>query len=199
MTRAGRHEFTAKQVTDLLAEVDRRLKRRGASAAVFVVGGAAIAATGVRGERLTADVDAVSDDPAVVEEARAIAAERGISPDWLNLGARPWMPALPPSVLSRPEKPGLRVTYADDSFLFATKLVAQRARDADDVAALAARLGMQRATPNELEAHIRRYYTDRDALRFILGTEDVDAELRHLAEAAARFLVKISMEGEQSN
>lgn len=100
------------------------------------------------------------------------------------------MPPLPKGVLVRPKQPGLRVTYADDSFLFATKLVAQRAKDADDLAALAARLGMQQAGADELEAHIRRYYTDRAALQFIVGTDDIDAELRHLAEAASRFLRK---------
>jgi hypothetical protein len=49
---------------------------------------------------------------------------------------------------------------------------------------------MQQAGADELEAHIRRHYTDRAALQFILGTADVDAELRHLAEAASRFLRK---------
>ncbi|MBK5306859.1 MAG: hypothetical protein JJD92_09255 [Frankiaceae bacterium] len=173
-----------------MADVDRRLKRRGASAAVFVVGGAAIAATGIRGDRLTADIDALTDDPVLLDEAVAIAAERGIPSGWLNARARSWMPPLPAGVLVRPTKPGLRVTYADDSFLFATKLVAQRAKDADDLAALAAHVGMQRATAEELEAHIRSYYSDREALRFIVGSDDVDRELRHLAEAAARFLAR---------
>jgi hypothetical protein len=44
-----------------------------------------------------------------------------------------WMPPLPGGVLDQPAEPGLRVTYADDGFLLATKLIAQRAKDADDV------------------------------------------------------------------
>ena len=43
------------------------------------------------------------------------------------------MPPLPGGVLDQPAEPGLRVTYADDGFLLATKLIAQRAKDADDV------------------------------------------------------------------
>lgn len=188
----ARYEFTADQVAALLAELDERLKQRGVAAAVFVVGGAAIAATRVRSDRLTADIDALFDDQAIAEAAAALSRERGLPPGWLNAAARPWMPPLPPGVLARPDHPGLRVTYADDGFLLATKLVAQRAKDADDVVALAARLGMQRATADELEVHIGRYYTDQDALRFVMGVEDVDEEIRYLAADAARFLDRSS-------
>lgn len=98
------------------------------------------------------------------------------------------MPPLPEGILDRPARPGLRVTYADDGFLFATKLVAQRAKDADDVVALAERLGMQGADADQLEAHIRRYYTDPAALEFIVDGNDVDREVRFLAEDAAGLL-----------
>src|SRR6266498_2576466 len=137
---SGSHEFDAEQVVDLLAHLNSQLRRRGVAAAVFVVGGAAIAATGIRAGRLTADVDALARDQVVVEEARALAAERGLSPTWLNANANMWMPPLPDGVLDPSDEPGLRVTYADDGFLLATKLVAQRARDADDIVALATRL-----------------------------------------------------------
>ncbi|MBA3800331.1 MAG: hypothetical protein H0X18_14800 [Geodermatophilaceae bacterium] len=69
--------------------------------------------------------------------------------------------------------------------VFATKLIAQRAKDADDVVAFAERLGMGDATADELEAHMRRYYTDRANLEFIL---DVDVELRYLAQDATGLL-----------
>jgi hypothetical protein len=186
---SGRYEFTAQRIVDLLAELDGRLEQRGVSASVFVVGGAALAVARVRDNRVTADIDALSDDDAVMEEAAALAAERGLPVNWLNSAARMWMPPLPPAALTRPDHPGLRVTYADDSFLFATKLVAQRAKDADDVVALATRLGMQRANADQLEAHIRRYYTDPEALRLIVGG-DRDVEVRFLAEAAANFLAQ---------
>jgi len=189
--KAGtRYEFTADEVTALLRELGSRLERRGVAAAVFVVGGAAIAATQVRDGRLTADIDAVANDTAVLEEVDALTAARNLPLGWFNTSARPWMPPLPVGVLTKPDRPGLRVTYADEGFLFATKLVAQRAKDADDLAALAARLGMQRATADDLVAHIRRYYTDEGTLRFIIGADNVDEEVLYLAEAAARFLAR---------
>lgn len=195
MTQGGaRYEFSADEVAELLAELDRRLRRRGVAAAVFVVGGAAIAAAGVRDDRLTADVDALFEDQAVLEEAAALAKERSIPENWLNPAARVWMPPLPEGVLNRPAHPGLRITYADNGFLLATKLIAQRAKDADDVVALAARLGMEQATADELEAHIRRYYTDREALQFIVDGDDVDKELRFLAEGAAGLLARRTFE-----
>jgi hypothetical protein len=183
-----RYEFSAAEVAGLLADLDRRLRRRGVGAAIFVVGGAAIAANGLRADRLTVDVDALVSDQAVLDEATAIASERGLPADWLNPRARMWMPPLPQHALTPPPKPGLRITYADDGFLLATKLIAQRAKDADDVIALADRLNMRGASDDELDAHIRRYYTDRATLQMILDGNDIDGELRYLAEAAARLI-----------
>lgn len=183
-----RYEFSAAEVRALLDELDVRLQHRGAAAAVFVVGGAAIAASGVRGGRLTEDVDAVSDQADVFEVAAAIAAERGLPSTWLNGAARMWMPPLPPGVLDPPPAPGLRVTFADDAFLFATKLVAQRARDASDLLALADRLQLRGASPAALEAHIRRYYDDEESLALVVGGEDASAEVGLLAADAARLL-----------
>lgn len=185
---APRYEFSASEVVALLDELDHRLKRRGIAAAVFVVGGAAIAAAGIRGGRLTEDVDAITPDTAVLDEASALAAERGLPESWLNSAARMWMPPLPAGVMEHPESPGLRITYADDGFLLATKLVAQRTKDADDVVALAERLGLLDANAAQLEAHMRSYYTDHAALEFIVDGNDVDRELRYLAEDAAALL-----------
>jgi hypothetical protein len=173
-----------------MAELDERLRRRGVAASVFVVGGAAVAVRGVRRDRLTEDVDAISRDAVVRDEAIALARERGLPENWLNPNASMWMPPLPSGVLDHPDQPGLRVTYADDPFLFATKLVAQRVTDADDVIALANRLGMSHASAAELEAHIRAFYTNRADLEFILDGNDVDAELRFLAQDAAGLLAR---------
>ena len=184
----ARYEFGAEEVADLLAQLDRRLSERGVAAAVFVVGGAALAVTGVRGGRLTEDVDALAQEPAVLEEAAALAREHGLPETWLNPRARMWMPPLPAGALDPPPAPGLRVTYADDGFLFATKLVAQRAKDAEDVVVLAERLGMRQAGAEDLEEHMRRYYTDSTALELILDGDDVDQEVGFLAEDAAALL-----------
>ena len=94
--------------------------------------------------------------------------------------------------LGRPDHPGLRIPYADSGFLLATKLVAQRARDADDVVALATSLGMEGAAAAEFEAHTRRYDTDEEALKLIVGGEEVDKEVRFLAEGAAGLLARRS-------
>lgn len=186
MTR--RHEFTAEETTELLGELDARLRARGVAASIFVVGGAAIAANHTRRDRVTQDVDALTRDTVVLEEARALARERGLPENWLNPNAGMWMPPLPGGVLNRPEEPGLRVTYADDGFLLATKLIAQRAKDADDVVALAGRLGLMAASPEQLEAHIRSYYTDPAMLEFIVSGGDVDREIQLLAQDASRML-----------
>lgn len=37
---------------------------------------------------------------------------------------------------------------------------------------------MQDASPDELESHIRRYYTDQAALQFIIDGDDVYSEIR---------------------
>ena len=190
--RPGVEEFDADQVASLLAQLDARLRDSGVAAAVFVVGGAAIAATGIRAGRLTADVDAVTRDQAVLEEARALAVQEGLSASWLNANAAMWMPPLPNGVLDPPEQPGLRITYATDGFLLATKLVAQRAKDADDIIALATRLGLTDATPAQIEEHIRSYYTDPAALEFILDGRDVEQEVAFLAQDASRMLNRIN-------
>lgn len=99
------------------------------------------------------------------------------------------MPPLPSGVLDAPAEPGLRVIYAGDGFLLATKLIAQRAKDADDVIALARRLGLATATPEQLEAHIRTYYTDEASLEFIVdGGNDVDRKIALLAQDASSML-----------
>lgn len=188
MTARRAVEFDAEQAARLLAELDQRLRRRGAAAAVFVVGGAAIAATGIRAGRLTQDIDALTRDDIVLEEARAIASEQGLASNWLNTNANMWMPPLPEGVLDPPGEPGLRITYADEGFLFATKLIAQRAKDAEDLRTLAHRLGLGAATPQEIEHHIRSYYTDRAMLEFIVSGGDVDREIALLARDASQML-----------
>ena len=105
-----RHEFTAEETANLLDELDARLRRRGVAASIFVVGGAAIAANHKRRDRVTEDVDALTRDTAVLEEAKALARERGLPEDWLNPNAGMWMPPLPGGVFDQPAEPGLRVT-----------------------------------------------------------------------------------------
>lgn len=186
--RDGRNEFTAAEIVDLLAELDKRLKTRGVSAAVFVVGGAAIAVTSDDSPRRTEDIDAITRDDAVLEEAQAMAADRKLPENWLNTHAGPWMPPLPEGSLRHGDTPGLHITYASDEFLLATKLVAQRRKDAADIVALARRLHLENASASDLGQLVRRYYTDDNALEFILDGDDTDRELQLLAVRAERLL-----------
>ncbi|HET7388120.1 MAG TPA: hypothetical protein VFJ19_15815 [Nocardioidaceae bacterium] len=71
MTRTGPHEFTAEETSELLGLLDQRLRERGLAAAIFVVGGAALAATGVRSDRLTEDVDARRNCPQIAHKKSA--------------------------------------------------------------------------------------------------------------------------------
>jgi hypothetical protein len=118
-----------------------------------------------------------------------MAEERGLPADWLNTRARAWMPPLPADALRHGRRPGLRITYASEEFLFATKLIAQRRQHASDLRLLAQRLSQVRPAADFLESIIRRYYTDLDALEIIIGGGDLDGEIRLLAERAARMLV----------
>ncbi len=183
-----RNEFRADEIVDLLSELDKRLRTRGISASVFVVGGAAIAVTSNDNPRRTEDIDAITRDKAVVDEARAMASERKLPEDWLNTRASPWMPPLPEGALQRSDAPGLHITYATDEFLLATKLVAQRRKDAADIVTLASRLHVENASADDLEQLIYRYYTDEDSLEFILDGNDIDREIHLLAVRAERLL-----------
>jgi hypothetical protein len=182
------NEFTAAEIVDLLSELDKRLKQRGISASVFVVGGAAIAVTSNDNPRRTEDIDAITRDVAVIDEARTMASQRKLPDDWLNTRASSWMPPLPEDALQHSDAPGLHITYATDEFLLATKLVAQRRKDAADIVTLAKRLRMENASADDLERLISRYYTDEDALEFILGGKNIAGEIHLLAVRAERMM-----------
>ncbi|TCC16155.1 hypothetical protein [Kribbella speibonae] len=77
----ARNEFRAGEIVDLLSELDNRLKARGISASIFVVGGAAIAVTSNDDPRRTEDIDAITRDQAVVDEARTMASQRKLPED----------------------------------------------------------------------------------------------------------------------
>ncbi|MFD7153584.1 hypothetical protein ACFV9C_03245 [Kribbella sp. NPDC059898] len=98
------------------------------------------------------------------------------------------MPPLPEGSLRHSDRPGLHITYASDEFLLATKLVAQRRKDAADIVVLAKRLHLENASASDLGQLVRRYYTDDNALEFILDGNDIDRELHLLTVRAERLL-----------
>lgn len=129
--------FERDDILELLNELVDRLEQNGQSATIRIVGSAAISLE--YGDRpATRDVDAGYSSPAVVTRAVAdIAAERGISSDWLNDDVKMWMPDMGIrewewKVIIERSDVVIRVAPAD--VLLAMKLRAGRGlRDAGDI------------------------------------------------------------------
>lgn len=121
----------------LLRELAQRLEERGVQGRMFVVGGAAMALAYGRG-RATQDIDAVFEPKEVVYEvARAVAAERGLRPDWLNDAVKGFLIGADPDASTYLDEPGLRVEVASPRHLFVLKALAARVdRDAGDLVTL---------------------------------------------------------------
>lgn len=138
----SRDDFSRDDIEDLLEALRVRLQARGVGAAMYVVGGAAIALRGISTQRRTADVDAlVVPEGDVFSAAREVAIERGIRTTWLSSTVRPYVPP-PREDLRPPREPGLQVFTAPDEHLLAMKIVAARGRrDMQDIIPLAQRLG----------------------------------------------------------
>jgi hypothetical protein len=120
-----------------LAALDDELGRSGVRAELFVVGGAAMALA-YDARRATVDVDAAFLPAAEVRQAaRRVADELGLEPDWLNDGAKSFMPGNDPDQISVFEGNNLSVAAASPRYLLAMKLLAARVdRDQDDIRAL---------------------------------------------------------------
>ena len=136
-----RDEITA-ALTDLAAE----LQRRGASADMYVVGGAAIALA-FDERRATRDIDAVFEPKSLVYEAAAtVAEERGLPPGWLNDAVKGFLAGDDPAATPVLDLPGLRCLAASPRTLPALKVLAHRVgEDEADLRLLAAELGLERA------------------------------------------------------
>jgi hypothetical protein len=93
----------------VLAALDDELGRAGIRAEIFVIGGAAMALA-YDARRATVDVDATFLPAAEVREAaRRVADEFGLEPDWLNDGAKAFMPGNDPDRVSVYEGKSLSV------------------------------------------------------------------------------------------
>jgi hypothetical protein len=152
-------------LTDLAAE----LQRRGASADMYVVGGAAIALA-FDERRATRDIDAVFEPKAVVYEAAAsVAEERGLPSGWLNDAVKGFLAGDDPAATPVLDLPGLRCMVASPRTLLALKVLAHRVgEDEDDLRLLAAELGLRRA--DEILAVAEKTFGDRldPAARFFV-------------------------------
>lgn len=127
-----------------LAQLGRALVARAVTGDLYVVGGAALALA-YDARRATRDIDAVFEPKRVVYEAAAeVAEELGLPLDWLNDGAKAFVPAGSAADGGRIVSwPGLRVQIAAPTTLLAMKVAAARVdEDEDDIAFLAQLLGL---------------------------------------------------------
>jgi len=129
-------------LTDLAAE----LQRRGVSADMYVVGGAAIALA-YDERRATRDIDAVFEPKNVVYEAAATVAEQHDLPSgWLNDAVKGFLAGDDPEAAPVLDLPGLRCLTASPRALLALKVLAHRVgEDEADVRLLAGELGLESA------------------------------------------------------
>ena len=129
-------------LTDLAAELDRR----GVSADMYVVGGAAIALA-FDERRSTRDIDAVFEPKSVVYEAADVVGEQdGLPTGWLNDAVKGFLAGDDPNATPVLDLPGLRCLAASPRMLLALKILAHRVgEDEDDVRLLARELGLERA------------------------------------------------------
>lgn len=130
-----------------LRALDSELGAAGVRGEVFVVGGAAMALA-YDARRATVDVDAIFVPAGEVRDAAARVAERlELEPDWLNDGAKKFMPGSDPERIGVFEGDHLSVAAASPRYLLAMKLLASRIeRDQDDIRFLYDLCGFSTAT-----------------------------------------------------
>jgi hypothetical protein len=157
------------EIVAALTALAAELQRRGASADMYVVGGAAISLA-FDERRTTRDIDAVFEPKSVVYEAAATVAEqRGLSPGWLNDAVKGFLAGDDPEATPVLDLPGLRCLTASPRILLALKVLAHRVgEDEEDLRLLAAELGLERA--GEVLAVAEETFGDRldPAARFFV-------------------------------
>lgn len=134
------------EITSALAALAAELDRRGVSAEMYVVGGAAIALA-FDERRATRDIDAVFEPKNAVYEAAAVVAEQlGLPAGWLNDAVKGFLAGNDPTAAPVLDLPGLRCLTASPEILLALKVLAHRiGEDEEDLRLLAAALGLERA------------------------------------------------------
>jgi len=134
------------EIIAALTELAAELQRRGTSADMYVVGGAAIALA-YDERRATRDIDAVFEPKNVVYEAAATVAEqRGLPAGWLNDAVKGFLAGDDPAAMPVLDLPGLRCLAASPTTLLALKVLAHRVgEDESDVRLLAGELGLESA------------------------------------------------------
>jgi hypothetical protein len=138
-------EFDRDQIIELLEELGRRLQAREVRGNIYVAGGAAIALE-FEQRRTTRDIDALFRPAETVrEEAANMAAERGLSQNWLSDSIRAFMPPGEDARARTFSVTGLDVSVASPRYLLAMKMAAGRPQDLHDLMLVFRELGITRA------------------------------------------------------
>lgn len=148
------------EIIAALTELAAELQRRGTSADMYVVGGAAIALA-YDERRATRDIDAVFEPKRVVyEAAAAVAEQRGLPPGWLNDAVKGFLAGDDPAPTPVLDIPGLRCLAASPRTLLALKVLAHRVgEDEGDIRLLAGELGL--ASSEQVLAVAEETFGDR--------------------------------------
>jgi hypothetical protein len=148
------------EIIDALTALAGELERRGVSAEMYVVGGAAIALA-FDERRSTRDIDAVFEPKNVVYDAAAVVAEdRNLPVGWLNDAVKGFLAEDDPAAAPILDLPGLRCLTASPEMLLALKVLAHRVgEDEEDLRLLATELGLTNA--EEVLEIAERTYGDR--------------------------------------
>jgi hypothetical protein len=157
------------EIIEALTALAAELERRGVSAEMYVVGGAAIALA-FDERRATRDIDAVFEPKGIVYEAAAsVAEEHDLPAGWLNDAVKGFLAGDDPAAAPVLDLPGLRCLTASPETLLALKVLAHRVgEDEDDLRLLARELGLERA--DQVLAVAERTFGDRldPAARFFV-------------------------------
>lgn len=152
--------LTETELRAALSELAERLRARGATGRVYIVGGAAMALA-YDSDKLTRDIDAAITEGhgPVIEAVRDIARARRWPSTWLNEQATPYLP----TVRDRHsnvvfDHPSLKVVAASPEHMLAMKVRAARSSDGTDVRQLLARTGLSDA--RQVEALVESVFPD---------------------------------------
>lgn len=169
------------ELLDALGEVASQLRSQGATARVYIVGGAAIALA-YDGDRVTRDIDALilEGHGPLTEAVRAVGRRRGLPDSWLNEQASSFLPA---DVDRRSmvvfDDPALRVVAAAPERVLAMKVRAARRTDLADIELLIDLIGL--ASPNQVFNIVEAVYPDEVVPE--RGRIAVEALFEHRAES----------------